>query len=84
MPGHPFQVTLDNACAWKQLAIHLIEIIVGCVEHETAGDTHGDSDSAVVEFNRKSLGDHGDSSSQTRSFRRTRSRVRIAATRLIE
>jgi hypothetical protein len=73
VPGHPFQVTLDSACAWKQLAIHLIEIIVGCVEHETAGDADGNADRSAVVLDSKALHDDWtllSASSRTRVSRR--------------
>jgi hypothetical protein len=52
------QLALDGASTREDAAIHLVEIIVGCVKHETARNADGDADRAAIKLNYKSLG-HG-------------------------
>jgi len=52
-------VPLDGAGPGEQPPIHLIEIIVGRVEHEAAGNADGNADGVAVVFNDKTLPSHG-------------------------
>src|SRR5437764_15141270 len=59
--GNSPQFSLDGAGAAEQPAVHLIEAIVGCVEHEAAGNADSYADRAAVELDCKTLGNHEDS-----------------------
>jgi hypothetical protein len=56
--GDLLQLALNGAGTRKEAPIHLLELIVGCAEHEPTGDTDGNADRAVVILDRKTLHDH--------------------------
>jgi hypothetical protein len=67
------ELALDRACAWKQAAIHLIELVAGCVKHEAARNAHCDPDGAAIELDRETLYNHrtllpGERSSEAQAF----------------
>jgi hypothetical protein len=59
--GNSLQLPLYRAGTGKQSAIHFIESVYRCVEHEAAGDTDSDPDRAPIELDCKSLRNHDDS-----------------------
>jgi hypothetical protein len=60
-PTSLLQLALDSAGAREDATVHLLEIVVRGVKHESAGDADGDADCAVVELDRKTLNMHGNS-----------------------
>ena len=84
MFGDPSKLALDRAGPAEQASIHLIEIVSGCVKHETAGDTDGNSDCAAVELDCKTLCGHGKLFSRRTDANARRSKPHETNARLIE
>jgi len=59
--GNLAQLPLDGAGTAEQATVHPIETVIGRPEHETTGDTDGNPHRAAIEFDRKSLRNHDDS-----------------------
>jgi hypothetical protein len=73
--GDLLQLTLDSASASEGAAVHLIERIIGRVEHEAARNADGNADCPVVKLDYKSLVNHDDSTPGERTSARERTRA---------
>lgn len=58
--GNFAQLPFDRAGTGEQAAVDFVETVVGCIEHEAAGDPNGDADRSAIELDCKSLRNHED------------------------
>src|SRR4051794_17736494 len=63
------QLALDRARSAEQPSVHLIEALVGCVEHESARHADGNADGAPIELDRETLIGHYSSPGEQRHWR---------------
>jgi hypothetical protein len=56
--GDPFQGAFDGAGSRKEVTVELIKDVARRKEHESAGDTNGDTDGTAVELDGKTLTGH--------------------------